>query len=148
METLGDKKVANCYFFSYYCEQCDYKCCKKFNFEKHLSTRKHQKVTLANQKVAKVATENATKIAERKAELAEFSKDLKDEELLDDKNYEIAKLKKEKSELEAKIKAQPETASVTGKADQTLVVGTKEKKESEIIEKQKRVDEYAFGKQA
>jgi hypothetical protein len=60
METLGDKKVANCYFFSYYCEQCDYKCCKKFNFEKHLSTRKHQKVTLANQKVAKVATENAT----------------------------------------------------------------------------------------
>lgn len=93
----------------------------------------------------RVATENATKIANRKAELAEFSKDLKDEELLDDKNYEIAKLKKEKSELEAKLKVQPETAS-TQTSTQTLVVGTKEKKESEITAKQKLVHDLAFGK--
>ena len=24
------------------CEKCDFKCCKKSNYEKHLTTRKHQ----------------------------------------------------------------------------------------------------------
>jgi hypothetical protein len=95
----------------------------------------------------KLAAENATKVAERKAELAEFSKDLKDEDLLDDKSYEIAKLKKANAELEAKIKAVPVTASVQTD-NQTLEVGTKDKKESEITAKQKRVDEFAFGKQS
>jgi hypothetical protein len=45
----------------YYCEQCDYKCCKKYNWEKHLTTAKHSKATesqhSATEKWQKVANE-------------------------------------------------------------------------------------------
>jgi hypothetical protein len=61
METLGDsfvvkssKKVAS----DFYCEKCDYKCCRRFNWDKHLVTSKHMKVTLGDigdNFVAKVA---------------------------------------------------------------------------------------------
>jgi len=51
METLGNnlvafsgKKVAK----DYYCEICDYKCNKKYNWEKHLTTRKHLVETSGN----------------------------------------------------------------------------------------------------
>jgi hypothetical protein len=56
METLGDnlvaksgKKVAS----DFYCENCDYKCSKKYNWEKHLLTAKHQMETFGDSLVAK-----------------------------------------------------------------------------------------------
>ena len=42
----------------FYCEKCDYKCSKKFNFDKHLETDKHKRATnqsCINNDVAKVA---------------------------------------------------------------------------------------------
>ena len=42
----------------FYCEKCDYKCSKKFNFDKHLETEKHKRATnqsCINNDVAKVA---------------------------------------------------------------------------------------------
>ena len=46
METLGDKLVANCESNKYQCARCDYKCSKKYNWNKHLLTAKHQIATL------------------------------------------------------------------------------------------------------
>jgi hypothetical protein len=58
METLGDnfvakssKKVVN----TFYCKKCDYTCDRSFNWNKHLLTAKHTKVTLGDKFVAKVA---------------------------------------------------------------------------------------------
>jgi hypothetical protein len=48
METLGDNIVAVCGKIGqteYYCKNCDYKCCKKYNWNKHLSTTKHLNMT-------------------------------------------------------------------------------------------------------
>ena len=51
METLGNilvaksgKKVAN----NFYCEKCDYTCCKLYNWKKHLVTAKHTQETNGN----------------------------------------------------------------------------------------------------
>ena len=51
METLGNilvaksgKKVAN----NFYCEKCDYTCCKLYNWKKHLATAKHTQETNGN----------------------------------------------------------------------------------------------------
>jgi hypothetical protein len=56
METLGNdlvansgKKMAN----NYYCEKCDYTCCKVYNWKKHLDTAKHTQETFGNDFVAK-----------------------------------------------------------------------------------------------
>jgi hypothetical protein len=49
METLGNENVANCgrkKTAKYYCEKCDYTCGKKYNWEKHLATDKHQNAIL------------------------------------------------------------------------------------------------------
>ena len=61
MMTNDDQKVAKV-AQKFYCILCDYKCIKKSNFEKHLSTEKHKKrllddqiMTNDDQKVAKVA---------------------------------------------------------------------------------------------
>jgi hypothetical protein len=40
METLGNNLVAKS-GNKYYCEKCDYVCCKKYNWDKHLLTSKH-----------------------------------------------------------------------------------------------------------
>ena len=32
----------------YVCIHCDYKCCKKYNWDKHITTRKHIKATIGN----------------------------------------------------------------------------------------------------
>ena len=32
----------------YYCDGCDYKCCKKYNWDKHIMTAKHIKSTNSN----------------------------------------------------------------------------------------------------
>ena len=39
----------------YYCKICDFKCCKKSNYDKHLLTAKHQNRTLRTQKMPKNA---------------------------------------------------------------------------------------------
>ena len=44
METLGDKLVAKSGIFvakNFYCEKCDYKCCRKGDYNKHLRSVKH-----------------------------------------------------------------------------------------------------------
>jgi hypothetical protein len=48
METFSDNLVAKSGIVSknkFYCEKCDYKCLKKYNWEKHLLTAKHSHVT-------------------------------------------------------------------------------------------------------
>jgi hypothetical protein len=51
METLGDNlgaKKGKKQPSEFYCEVCDFKCCKKYSWERHLSTLKHEKLTLVN----------------------------------------------------------------------------------------------------
>jgi len=51
METLGNNLVAKGgkkWQPDYYCEKCDYKCFKKYNWDKHLTTSKHLKETNGN----------------------------------------------------------------------------------------------------
>ena len=59
METLGDnlgakkgKKGQN----DYVCEKCDFKCSKKYSWERHLLTAKHQMETLGDAFGAKKGT--------------------------------------------------------------------------------------------
>ena len=49
MVTKSSEKVVN-YF---YCENCGYTTSNKFNYDKHLLTAKHLKVTLGDTKVVK-----------------------------------------------------------------------------------------------
>ena len=39
---MADPKVSN--ILNFYCECCDYKCSKKQNYNKHLSTEKHKNI--------------------------------------------------------------------------------------------------------
>ena len=58
METLGDvlvTKTSNIFVENYVCELCDYKCCKKYNWDRHVLTSKHMKVTQSEQKRAKLS---------------------------------------------------------------------------------------------
>jgi hypothetical protein len=46
METLGsilEIKTSNILSNEYYCDICDYKCCKRFNYDRHILTPKHIK---------------------------------------------------------------------------------------------------------
>jgi hypothetical protein len=52
METLGDTKVGKSIVQQFVCELCDYKCTKKYNWDKHLLTSKHQKVAKGDAKLA------------------------------------------------------------------------------------------------
>ena len=58
MVTKSSEKVAK-YF---YCENCDYTTSNKFNYDKHLLTAKHLKVTLGDAKVAKNRNNNLNHI--------------------------------------------------------------------------------------
>ena len=58
MVTKSSEKVAK-YF---YCENCDYTTSNKFNYDKHLLTSKHLKVTLGDTKVAKNRNNNSNHI--------------------------------------------------------------------------------------
>ena len=56
METLGDslaskneQNIQN----EYFCESCNYKCSKKFNFNRHILSSKHIQVTKGDNLVAK-----------------------------------------------------------------------------------------------
>ena len=56
METLGNDLVAkSCakVAIEYYCEKCDYKCSKIYNWKKHLDTAKHTQEIFGNDLVAK-----------------------------------------------------------------------------------------------
>lgn len=70
MDTLGDKLVAFCgnkKMEKYYCNVCDYKCCKKYNWEKHISTLKHKNATEGNgmeTKSGKNVAENGKNVEE------------------------------------------------------------------------------------
>lgn len=44
---IQQQKTSKNMRLKYYCKKCDYKCNKKFLWEQHLSTRKHQSATLA-----------------------------------------------------------------------------------------------------
>ena len=70
METLGDKLVAKSGIFiakNFYCEKCHYKCSKKYNWDKHLLTSKHNKVTFGdNLVVVNSATIPSGKLQKRK----------------------------------------------------------------------------------
>ena len=53
----------------YYCENCDYTCCKKYNWDKHLSTSKHTEVTVSNISVTcKMATNYSCEHCDKKYE--------------------------------------------------------------------------------
>ena len=54
METLGDNigaKRASKGQSTYVCINCDFKCCKKYSWERHLNTLKHIRVTEGEQEV-------------------------------------------------------------------------------------------------
>jgi hypothetical protein len=56
MEILGNNLVAKSgkkMAENYYCEKCDYTCCKVYNWKKHLDTAKHTQETFGNDFVAK-----------------------------------------------------------------------------------------------
>ena len=55
METLGDKLVTKNELKTsdeFYCDKCDYTCCKKFNWDRHVITPKHARMTKGGQKGA------------------------------------------------------------------------------------------------
>ena len=78
-------------------------------------------------------------IKTRKEELAEFAKDMKDEDILDEVKYEMSKLRKENAELKAG-KVTP-----VKKPDLTKGSANKEMNESEV-KTRGQVDELAFGR--
>ena len=56
METLGDiigAKRANTGQTKYVCINCDFKCCKKYSWERHIMTLKHSQVTESEPEVTK-----------------------------------------------------------------------------------------------
>ena len=56
METLGNELVAKNgtkVAPKYYCEKCDYTCCKVYNWKKHLDTSKHTQEIIGTNLVAK-----------------------------------------------------------------------------------------------
>jgi hypothetical protein len=61
MATFSNNLVAFCGNKNgkeYYCSYCDYKCSKKYNWTKHLTTTKHLEATNSNKLVAKIVGKN------------------------------------------------------------------------------------------
>lgn len=50
MATFSNKKTSKTSSEFFICELCDYKCCKKYNFDRHLSSVKHFKQQKSEQK--------------------------------------------------------------------------------------------------
>jgi hypothetical protein len=89
---------------------------------------------------AKAKAEIASKVQARKDELGEFAKDMKDEDVLDETKYEMAKLRKENADLKArKDKKDDEKPDLTK--------GSADKKVAEVETKSRaKVNELAFGR--
>lgn len=66
---------------------------------------------------------NAVKIQERRMELGEFAKDLSNEDIVDDKNYEIAKLRKENIKKNTSSEKKDVPLSGEGKDTNSTVKG-------------------------
>jgi hypothetical protein len=62
METFSKQLKVAKVAHEYYCEKCDYKCSKKFNWDKHILTSKHLRVTQGDIFVAKVAKSSKPQI--------------------------------------------------------------------------------------
>jgi len=77
--------------------------------------------------------ENAKKILDRKTELGEFAEGLTDEKILDDKEYEIAKLKKQVAKQQPVI--------IEESSDK---VGDKTKNDAYYVDKRKEINKRAF----
>jgi len=60
MEEIDVAKVANV-AIDFYCKSCDYKCSKKFNFNKHLATQKHKNTEMSD--VEKIEVAKVAKVA-------------------------------------------------------------------------------------
>jgi len=80
---------------------------------------------------------NAKKIVETRIELADFAKDMSDEDLLNEDKVKIAKLEKENSDLKAKVKTvEPEQqeviASVKDELEQTTDLTEEEQRDIRI----------------
>jgi hypothetical protein len=71
METLGNDFVAksgNKVAKNYYCEKCDYKCSKLYNWNKHINTAKHNQEIIGNDFVAESGKKVAKKYSCQKCE--------------------------------------------------------------------------------
>jgi hypothetical protein len=71
METLGDilvTKKGNNSTDNFVCEFCDYKCCKKYNWDRHILTSKHIKVTQNEQNEQKGQNKYICEICQRSYE--------------------------------------------------------------------------------
>lgn len=94
-----------------------------------------EKTKTENAKAVEKAAADAKLIAERRAELGEFASKIEDKDLLDEKTYTIAKKDKEIAELK--------TAS---NKNEELEAGSR-RPASEVTKLNKKVQEFAFGKQ-
>lgn len=104
---------------------------------------------LAEFRKAKDEAEKATvaeKIKSRREELADFAKDMKDEDVLDEAKYEIAKLKKENADLKA---GKVITPAPVKKAEVDLSKGSNDKSQADAEKAARaKINELAFGKDA
>lgn len=112
-------------------------------------TAKLEKAETEKSEAVELAKKNATLIANRRSELGEYAKDISDEDLLDDRNYKIAKLEKENASLKAATTT-TEVAAVKKeeKTETKLEVGSKTDKEGDGFKRAKVVRELAYGKQS
>ena len=76
---------------------------------------------------------NAVKLIERRAELGDYAENMTDEQILDDKEFEIAKLRKENEELKAK-----KLNIASGHVGNASV-------DEELLRLRKEIDKRAFG---
>lgn len=108
-----------------------------------------EKAAAAQVEAVKVAREEAKKIAERRAELGDYAKDMSDEAILNDDKFTIAKKDKEIATLNAKLNGEKKVEAkveekASEKTEEGLEVGSKDKK-SKAFKSQSLVQQYAFG---
>jgi len=96
----------------------------------------------ANEKLAVIEkAERDAKIAKRKEQLGTYAKDMTDDQILDEKDFMIAMLTKERDEAKAKVEPKVEKSAV-----KDLAIGGMDKDvATREAEARKKVDKYAFG---
>jgi len=121
---------------------------EELNAKLEESTKKLEEITKAldeaNQKLADIEKANTdATLKARKDELADFAKDMSDEDILDEAKYEVAKLKKENAELKEKV----EKSSTETPATPDLTKGAADKKPTSAEQTSRNlVNEYAYGR--